>query len=48
MMQAFRDYRPRLLQPHGAAEAEDFAAKCIAAVHGMGVERLKLREPKTA
>ena len=48
LMQAFRDYRPQLLNLHSAAEAEDFATKCVAAVHGMEPERLKLRKPKTA
>jgi hypothetical protein len=48
LMQAFRDYQPRLASLRSPAEAEDFANKCVAAVHGMGVERLKLRKPKIA
>jgi hypothetical protein len=48
LMEAFRHYRPRLLNLHSTAEAEDFATKCVAAVHGVGPERLKLRKPKTA
>ena len=48
LMQAFRDYRPLLSSLHSTAEAEGFATKCAAAVHGMGVERLKLRGSKIA
>jgi hypothetical protein len=48
LMEAFRDYRPQLSNLHSAAEAEDFATKCVASVHGMGLERLKLRKRKTA
>jgi hypothetical protein len=46
LKEAFRYYQPRLANLHSAAEVEDFATKCIAAVHGMGVERLKLRKSK--
>jgi hypothetical protein len=44
LIQAFRDYRPQLPNLHNATEAEDFATKCVAAVHGMRPERLKLRK----
>jgi hypothetical protein len=48
LKQAFKDYHPRLLHLHSAEEAENFAMKCVTAVHGMGVERLKLRKSRTA
>jgi hypothetical protein len=49
LMQAFREFQPRLLQLplHDAAEAENFAKKCVTAVHGMGLVRLKLVRPHT-
>ena len=48
LIEAFRHYRPRLLNLHSAAEAEDFATKCVTAVEGMGLDRLKLRKRKNA
>jgi hypothetical protein len=43
-----KDYQAELVNLHEEAEAQAFARKCLDTVRGLGLERIRLRQPQTS